>query len=227
MSKETIIRALGVTAEAMGQQFSPAGLLLMADDLEPYGVEMVLAALAKVRRECRKLTVADVIDRLSMADGRPQSDEAWAMSLAALDESETVVWTEEMHQAFEVARPLLEINDKTGARMAFRDAYDRLVEQARQQRAPAKWGVSLGWDAARRAAVLEIAVNAGRLPADHARGLLPPPPISKEQGDAVLALVAANGVLTDEAASAIDRENARKRLAELKAMLTEPKKGTA
>lgn len=220
MSKEQIIRALGVTAEAMGQQFSPAGLLLMAEDLEPYGVEMVLAALSRVRRECRKLTVADVVDRLSMADGRPLADEAWACSLSALDESETVVWTDEMQQAFEVARPLLEINDKTGARMAFRDAYERLVEKARQERAPAKWNVSLGRDKARRATVLEIAVTAGKLPAEYARGLLPPPPMSKEHGDAVIALVASNGVLTDKAASAIDRENARKRLAELKAMFT-------
>lgn len=226
MSKEQIIRALGVTAEAMGHQLSPAGLLLMAEDLEPYGVEAVLAALTRVRRDCRKLTVADVIDRISMADGRPKPDEAWASALCALDESDTVVWTEETQQAFAVARPLLEINDKTGARMAFRDAYERLVDLARQKGLPAKWGVSLGWDKDRRATVLAIAVNTGKLPGDYARGLLPPA-ASRDAGLAVLSLVASNGVLTDKASSAIDRENARRRIAEIKSILVDHEKGAA
>lgn len=227
MSQEQIVRALGVTAEAMGQQLSPAGLLLMADDLAAYGVETVLAALTKVRRECRRLSVADVIERIQIADGRPKSDEAWANALAALDESETVVWTKEAAQAFEVARPLLEINDKTGARMAFRDAYERLCELARSSCEPAQWSASLGWDAERRRLVLEAAVIAGRLGTDSVRGLLPPPPPSAETSKSVMALVSNNGVLTDKASTAIERESARKRIAALKLMLTDPKAGAA
>ena len=223
MSKESIIRALGVTAEAMGQQISPAGLLLMADDLEPYGVETVLAALARVRRECRRLTVADVMDHLAAADGRPKADEAWANALGAHDEAETVVWTHEAAQAFEVARALLDINDKTGARMAFRDAYERLCRQAREAGEQVQWIASLGWDADRRTAVLTAAVEAGKLDAHYARGLLPPPPATKQMAGAVLQLVASQGVLTDQAASALQREAARKRIAGIKAMLVEKK----
>lgn len=224
---DRIIEALGVTAEAMGQQLTPAALLLMADDLAPYGLETVLAALTRVRRECRRLSVADVIERIQIADGRPKSDEAWANALAALDEAETVVWTQEAAQAFEVARPLLEINDKTGARMAFRDAYERLCERARASCEPAEWSASLGWDAERRRLVLEAAVTAGRLGHDSVRGLLPPPPASPDLNKSVMALVSSNGVLTDKASTAIERENARKRIAALKLMLTEPKEGTA
>lgn len=227
MNQETIVRALGVTAEAMGQQLSPAGLLMMADDLAPYGVETVLAALTKVRRECRRLSLADVIERIQIADGRPKSDEAWANALAALDESETVVWTNEAAQAFEVARPLLEINDKTGARMAFRDAYERLCESARSISEPARWVASLGWDVERRRLVLESAVSAGRLGHDSVRGLLPPPQPSVDLSKSVMALVSHNGVLTDKASTAIERENARKRIAALKLMLTDPKEGAA
>lgn len=227
MSQEQIVRALGVTAEAMGQQLSPAGLLMMADDLAPYGVETVLAALTKVRRECRRLSLADVIERIQIADGRPKSDEAWANALAALDESETIVWTKEASQAFEVARPLLEINDKTGARMAFRDAYERLCERARASGEIAKWSASLGWDVERRRLVLESAVIAGRLGQDNVRGLLPPPPPSAETGKAVMALVSNNGVLTDKASTAIERESARKRIDALKLMLSDPKEGAA
>lgn len=227
MSQEHIVRALGVTAEAMGQQLSPAGLLLMADDLAPYGVDTVLAALTKVRRECRRLSVADVIERIQIADGRPKSDEAWANALGALDESETVVWTVEAAQAFEVARPLLEINDKTGARMAFRDAYERLCERARASGEPARWSASLGWDAERRRLVLESAVIAGRIGSDSVRGLLPPAPASGDVSKSVMALVSNNGILTDKASTAIERENARKRIAALKLMLTDPKEGAA
>jgi hypothetical protein len=224
MSTETIIRALGVTAEAMGQQISPAGLLMMADDLNSYGDESVLQALTLVRRECRRLTVADVVDRIQSADGRLNSDEAWANSMLANDEAETIVWTEEESQAFWIARPLLEINDRTGARMAFRNAYDRLCSEARKNRKAAVWSVSEGWDIDRRRLVIESAVQVGRLSASYARGLLPPPEASQERIGTVLSLVSNNGLLTDKAATALDREIANKRLAEIKKML---KKGAA
>lgn len=227
MSKEQIVRALGVTAEAMGQQLSPAGLVLMADDLAPYGTETVLAALAKVRRECRRLSLADVIDRIESADGRPRSDEAFANALDAMDESATVVWTEEAAHAFEVARPLLVMNDKTGARMAFRDAYERLCRMARDAGQPAKWSVSLGWDVDMRTMALEAAVVTGRLSAENVRGLLPPPKPSADRTVAVLALVSSEGALTDGAKSAIERENARQRIAEIKVMLTKDATGAA
>jgi len=227
MSKESIIDALSVTAEAMGQQISPAGLLLMADDLEPYGVEIVLAALVRVRRECRKLTVADVIDRLASTDGRPGADEAWANAQLAHDESMTVVWSQEAADAFWIARPLLVIGDKTGARMAFRDAYVRLCDEARLNRRPVQWLVNQGFDADQRAEVLAAAVLAGKIAESHARGLLPPPVAESGRVNSVLALVANNGVLTDQASTAMERENARRRIAEIKAMLAGPKEGAA
>lgn len=224
MSKETIIDALSVTAEAMGQQISPAGLLLMADDLEPYGVEQVLSSLVRVRRECRKLTVADVIDRLASSDGRPGADEAWANAQLAHDESMTVVWSQEAADAFWIASQLLVLGDKTGARMAFRDAYVRLCEEARLNRRQVKWLVSQGFDAEQRAEVLAAAVHAGKLGAEYTRGLLPPPE-NPECTKTLLALASTNGVLTDQAASAIERETARKRIVAIKAMLAEQQKG--
>jgi hypothetical protein len=222
MSKETIIDALSVTAEAMGQQISPAGLLLMADDLEQYGAEQVLAALARVRRECRKLTVADVIERIASADGRPGADEAWANAQLAHDESMTVVWTQEAAEAFWIARPLLVLGDKTGARMAFRDTYLRLCEEARLNGRPVQWQACLGFDAEQRAEVLGAAVQAGKIGAEYARGLLPPPE-NPERTKALLSLVSSHGVLTDQAASAIERETARERISAIKEMLAAKK----
>jgi hypothetical protein len=108
-------------------------------------------------------------------DGRPDADEAWAMALAAMDEAVTVVWTAEMAEAFGIARAVLECGDLVGARMAFKDAYKRLVEAARQNRRAAHWQISLGWDAQGRDPVLTQAVSARRISASTAAALLPPP----------------------------------------------------
>jgi hypothetical protein len=50
--------------------------------------------------------------------------------------------------------------------MAFREAYTRLVEEARRRHMPAAWSASLGFDKDRRDQAITAAVIAGRLPAD-------------------------------------------------------------
>lgn len=112
---------------------------------------------------------ADVIaqiDGLAEADGRPGVEEAWAIALRSKDEADTVVWTSEIAQALGIAKPVLDRGDEVGARMAFREAYARLVEQARRQRMPASWAVSLGFDTERRDQAISAAVACGRLPAE-------------------------------------------------------------
>lgn len=58
------------------------------------------------------------------------------------------------------SEPILEAGDKIGARMAFMSAYERLVSFARAEDQPAKWEVSLGYDAGRRVTAIESAVRA-------------------------------------------------------------------
>ena len=94
------------------------------------------------------------------------------MVLASLDESETVVWTDQVAEAAAVARPILEAGDEVGARMAFRDAYERIVRERADE---PRWFPSLGSDAGRREAALDRAVADGRLRREHVDGLLPPP----------------------------------------------------
>jgi hypothetical protein len=69
-----------------------------------------------------------------------------------------------MAQAWAIARPILEARDEVGARMAFREAYGRLVDEARRKRIPAAWSASLGFDKERQVLAIEQAVQAGRLP---------------------------------------------------------------
>lgn len=101
--------------------------------------------------------------RCRLLDGRPDENEAWAQSLASRDERETVVWTQEMAEAFNVCRPLVESGDEIGARMAFKDAYSRLVSAARAAGRPVVWNVSAGWDAERRQVAVSKAQAAGLL----------------------------------------------------------------
>lgn len=155
-----------------------------------------------------------LIDKMN-PDGRPGADEAWAM-LPYHDEAASVVMTDEMAEAFGIAN---EVDDKNGARMAFRDAYNRIVERNKSQGIKQRWFASLGHDAEGREIVLKEAVRLGRISQSYATGLLPAP-LSEDRGNAVLALVSSNGVLTDKTATDIDRDKARDRINSLKAMLT-------
>lgn len=112
-------------------------------------------------------TPADVIAQIegtATADGRPGPEEAWAIALGSRDEADTVVWTRETAEAMGIATPLLEIRDEVGARMAFRESYNRLVDEARREHMPVSWVVSLGFDSKRRDEAVRAAVDSGRLP---------------------------------------------------------------
>lgn len=171
MSKR-LLEAIAVTAELTSTSLSEAAAKVMTADLAQYPEQQVLAALTRCRRELKgRLTIADVVTRLD--DGRPGPEEAWAM--LPRDEAVTVVWTEEMAQAMGVAQPLLNEGEIVPARMAFKEAYTKLVQDARDNRIPVKWTASLGHDTRGREHVLTQAAEMGRLTHEHVAGLLPAP----------------------------------------------------
>ncbi len=119
---------------------------------------------------------ADIIEQLegmTAKDGRPSADEAWAIALTSQDEADTVVWTAETAEAFGICRPVLQGGDEVGARMAFKDAYNRLVAAARAAGRPAAWNASLGWDVRKQEAAIGRAHVAGLLAAPVVAALLP------------------------------------------------------
>lgn len=165
---------LAATAELLGQQLSAAAGAMMADDLAEYSRPVLSAALKRIRTEhTGKLTPKAIIEAIDAAMGRPGSNEAWATALSALDERNTVVWTGEMAQAWEVARSVVVGGDEIGGRMAFKDAYERLVRTAREERRVPVVTVSVGWDADLRAAGVEKAVKLGYVPAGAEVAYLP------------------------------------------------------
>ena len=173
---ERVLEALAVVAEVTGTELSKGALQVMTRELQRHDEQRVLRALARCMREIKgRLTLADVIERLQGSDGRPGADEAWSIALAGMDESATVMLNDEIAQAMSVARPIYQDGDRIGARMAFRSAYERVVEDARTRNAPARWWPSLGSDAAGREQVIRDAVERGLLTQEVAIGYLPAP----------------------------------------------------
>jgi hypothetical protein len=170
MHSANLIEAVAVTAELCGRVFSHAAARVFVEELSRYPEHQVLASLSKCRREVRGvMTLHDVISRLD--DGRPGADEAWAS--IPRDESGSVVWSEEMAQAFNVALPALQEGDQVSARMAFKEAYNRLVSAARSNAIPPVWSPSLGHDPKAREVALQDAVRLHRISISQARSAHP------------------------------------------------------
>lgn len=111
---------------------------------------------------------ADIIEQIesaSLNDGRLGAEEAWAIALTSRDDSETVVWTQEIAEALRICSPVLESGDEVAARMTFKEAYNRITAQARTDHVPAVWSASVGWDRGKREAALTRAHTSGFLPA--------------------------------------------------------------
>lgn len=135
------------------------------NQLSPYSPDVIRKAFAAYRIERPDFAPAPngIAARCTLLDGRPDENEAWAVALTSQDEAETVIWTDEMAGAFNLARPLLATGDEIGARMAFKDAYKRLVQDSRALKRPTNWTVSAGWNAERRQVAVQKAVVAGLL----------------------------------------------------------------
>lgn len=166
-ASQGLIKAIAVTAEIMNKDFSEDAARLLAEELAEYPEPAVLVALSKCRRELKYFpTLSEIIERIN--DGRPGPQEAWAM--IPKDESASVVWTDEMAEAFGVARSLLP--DEIAARMAFLESYKTLVSNARNEKRDVWWTPSFGTDKSGREAAVIVAVQKGRLHADRGEFLL-------------------------------------------------------
>jgi len=153
---------------------------------------------------------ADLIAAMQDADDeRPGADEAWSLAVLAMSEDETVVWTEEIIEAWGVALPIFESGDKVGARMAFREAYLKAVGRARLVGKDVRWKVTLGTDKNRRIAALEAAIGKGQLQRCQVAHLLER---LESEGDGL----AIAGLLTGNVTPLPQNKKIRERLAKLR-----------
>jgi len=110
----------------------------------------------------------------TLNDGRPGAEEAWArMPKGRRMEDDSVVWCEEERVAYGVCRSLLLDGDQIGARMAFKERYERELAEARSQRKPVKWTASVGYDIEHRLVTLATAVQEKRVSLEAALNFVP------------------------------------------------------
>lgn len=115
--------------------------------------------------------IIDQIERRNPANSRPGADEAWLrtppeeLSYWATDEmlGAWAVVAEEMH----ADRP-----DRLAARMAFKDAYNRLVDEAKTQGRPVRWNLVRGTRKENLEDTVREGLRLGYLPHDEAQHLL-------------------------------------------------------
>ncbi|HAD31552.1 MAG: hypothetical protein CL578_22525 [Alteromonadaceae bacterium] len=161
--------------------------------LSPYSIEQVKRAFkVHVAKSHFAPKPADIIEIINQQDGRPSADEAWPIALQGADENTTAVWTEEIAQAWYHCQPVFESGDEIGARMAFRQHYQRQIEHSRMTGQPIRWTVSLGHDQAQKKTALEVAQQKGLISQSRVTGLLPSPEPTGD-GQHIAALVGYDG----------------------------------
>ena len=126
-------------------------------------------------------TIGQILEILNTGKGgRLGPEEAWSVAIKACDESETVLLTDEIAQAWGICKPIMDLGDEVGARMAFKESYHRITATAA---GPVKWWPSIGSCPHKRDAALSEAKRQGLLPAPQVAGLLPPASQIAESGE--------------------------------------------
>lgn len=158
---------------------------------------------------------ADIISIYDMMlpDGRLGPEEAWA--LYPHNEWASAVITNEIAEAMQVAHPLIKVDDMIGARMAFKEAYNRITTQNKFNGVAPKWFPSLGMNPEGREPALKEAMEKGRISQEYYLSLAPPKIDNK-----LIESVRDIQLLTDKSERTPEQlEHARKRMDEIKALL--------
>jgi hypothetical protein len=171
------VAALGL---AIGDDPSTERLLVYAEDLSDIPEPRLARAFLRARREYEypRLPPVAFIRRMAgvdaPADGRPGPEEAWArMPKGERVEDDSIVWCDEERIAYGACRSLLLDGDQIGARMAFKERYEKELAEARLHGRSAQWTVSLGYDIEHRLTTLATAVQEGRMSLGNALEFVP------------------------------------------------------
>ncbi len=154
--------------EVFDKQLSATALKIWWQTLKKHDLHTIkLAMRFHVEHSKFSPKPADILEAIKQSDGRPNADEAWSIAIKASDEAETVIWNDDIAEAWGVALTLIQEGDKVAGRMAFKSAYDRIVEKHRDQGIPVNWMPSIGHDSEARKDVINSAVTKGLLTQAH------------------------------------------------------------
>lgn len=161
-----------------GQNFNQTQVDVYWNVLSRYSHDQVTQAFNQYlligKRFPRPADIIEIIDNAS-GNRHMEASEAWAIALSANDEANTVVWTDEMHKAWVVAKNVMDLGDEVGARRAFIESYGRLIQESIFNCKPISVTVSLGFDKTKRIQAINNAVFTGLLSEAEAKKYLPKP----------------------------------------------------
>lgn len=152
-----------------GKVISEAAKVMFFQDLQRYPIDLIEASLSAHRMdpERGKFTpkVADIAHQIERRRRVSwlSADEAW--SQVPKIEGMAGLLNDVSAQALAVATPLLNAGDETAARMAFKGAYNRLVELAKLERRGPQYWVSPGGSFEEQEAIRAEGVRQGLLTA--------------------------------------------------------------
>jgi hypothetical protein len=177
---EWINDELTVLAEAFGEPLTEQRQEIYCAGLADLHQDQLRIVFRRARYELKwfpKLAeLRELAGALSDApnDGRPGPEEAWArMPKGERMEDDSVVWCEEERIAYGACRSLLVDGDQIGARMAFKERYEKELAEARSQRRPVQWTMSVGYDIEHRLTTLALAIQEKRLSLESALNFVP------------------------------------------------------
>lgn len=170
--KDKTLSMIATAFELTGSSLSEEGLEMVEDALSGYSDDDILLSLKLCLKQVKgKIGIPDIISRIpKTANMRPGADEAFAA--LPRSEFESVVWTPEMARAHGEVFELLR-TDPVGARMAFREVYNRLCDESEAKGIPVQWEFSGGTDKAHRELVLKDALALGKLGKSYVKKMLP------------------------------------------------------
>lgn len=193
------------TAELYGRTMSDAAYAMLAVDLQAFTPRQICGALSRCRKELKAFpSVAEIIARID--DTRPGVEEAW--SIIPKDEYSSIVWTDEMAEAFGPARELLAQGDPIAARMAFKECYPRLVADARARGKRANWWLSAGHASSGRDSAVQEAVQKGRITQQQAVAMIGHDPAPRrEKGEGQLTSLSDTLKQIEHVKNAVDKRS--------------------
>jgi hypothetical protein len=177
---EWINDELTILAETFGEPVTEQRQEIYCSGLADIPQEQLRIAFRRARYELKWFPKLAELRELAGAlrpmldDGRPGPEEAWArMPKGERMEEDSVVWSEEERSAYGACRSLLVVGDQIGARMAFKERYEKELAEARFHGQPVRWTMSVGYDVEHRLTTLVTAVQEKRLSVESALNFVP------------------------------------------------------
>jgi hypothetical protein len=165
-----LLTLISLVFEYHGQSASEERLTMFAEDLKAFSLNEIKSAWQVYRLKNTKLPLPkDLIEH--MQDGRPPTQEAWSM--IPKNESDSVVWTDEMRLAYGVCAPLINQGQITNAFFAFKETYERLVMENRLKKVQTNASPSFGFDKTGRETAIKKALEMNMITYNQAKNLFP------------------------------------------------------